>query len=187
MHAESLAASVFDLAAYTAQDCVAELLARESVAMVETDAYGCGTGVFTYQASDRAQVGRTFVGLLMLDESVALLSLNPDEALRLADLIEESARAESGRVTKFLDPARPVPAVDALGFEQEADTLTMRPSIAVERLRLEDGYPSPGVGLWYETGDAVNQPGDDLYGGGFTAFRLDQAGAVAAALRAAAH
>lgn len=187
MHAESHATSVFDLATYSAMDCVADLLARESVAMVETDAYGCGTGVFTYQASDRAQVTRTFVGLLMLDESVALLSLNPDEALRLADLIEESVRAESGRVTKLLDPARPVPAVDALGFEQEIDTLDARPSIAVERLRPEDGYPTSGIGLWYETGDRVNQPGDDLYGGGFTAFRLDQAGAVAGALRAAAH
>lgn len=185
MQVATVTASAFDIGAFAALDGVAELLARESVTLVETDAYGCGTGVFAYQAADLRQTSRTFVGLLMLDESVALLSLTPEDALLVADLIEEAARSEAGRTTKILGTDRPVPAVDALGFAHDADALTASPSLAVERLRADDGYPVPGIGLWYETGDGLNQPGDDQFGGGYTAFTLDQAATVVAALRAA--
>lgn len=186
MHLDSLSASSFDLGALTAESCVAELLARETVTLIETDAFGCATGVFRYSAAALDQIVRPFVGLLLLDESVALVSLSPEEALRVADLIEDFARAEAGRTTKILSADRPVPGLDALGFEHDPDTLDAAASLAVERLRREDGYPAPGIGIWYETGDSLNQPGDTGFGGGFTAFGLDQASRIVSALRTAA-
>jgi hypothetical protein len=185
MQVETLTESVSDLAALTQVACVAELLARETVTLIEADAFGCGVGVFAYHTSDLAQVTRPFIGLLLLDESIALASLSADEALRLADLIDEATASESGRMTKILAADRPIPACDALGFPHEAEAVSGRTTLAVERLRVEDGYPCAGIGVWYEPGYGLDQPGDDAFEGGFTAFPLDAAVRVCEAIRAA--
>ncbi len=183
MHAAPQSETVFDIGALTQIECVAELLARENVKLIESHAFGCGTGVFAYQTADLRGILRTFVGVLLLDESVALASLTVEDASRLCDLINDATLTPAGRTTKILSADRPVPACDALGFDANPGASFGRGTLAVERLRVEDGYPCPGIGLWYEPGQDVDQPGDEMFAGGFTAFSLDQAEAVIAALR----